>query len=36
MIYSIGHDIVENKRIARLIDQFGNRFIQRILTKQEL
>jgi len=36
MIYSIGHDIVENQRIAELIAAHGLRALQRILTPAEL
>ncbi len=36
MIYSIGHDIVENQRIADLIAAHGQRALQRILTPAEL
>lgn len=36
MIYGIGHDIVENKRIAYLWHRFGNRFIEKILSKAEI
>ena len=35
MIYGIGHDIVENKRIANLIKEHGDRFLDKILSKQE-
>lgn len=35
MIYAIGHDIVENTRIAQLLERAGEKFIQRILTKSE-
>ncbi|MBP9743140.1 MAG: holo-ACP synthase [Burkholderiales bacterium] len=36
MIYGVGHDIVENKRIAYLWHRFGNRFIEKILSKAEI
>lgn len=35
MIYGIGHDIVENNRINKLMDQYSNKFIQKILTPLE-
>ncbi len=35
MIYSIGHDIVENIRIAKIIAKYGQRFINRVLSKEE-
>ncbi|HMT02386.1 MAG TPA: holo-ACP synthase [Burkholderiales bacterium] len=35
MIYSIGHDIVENVRIAKIIAKYGQRFINRILSEEE-
>lgn len=35
MIYGIGHDIVENQRIAKLLEATGDKFIQRILTASE-
>lgn len=35
MIYSIGHDIVENQRIDKILKRFGERFIQRVLTFDE-
>ncbi len=35
MIYSIGHDIVENVRIAKIIANYGQRFINRILSEEE-
>lgn len=35
MIYGIGHDIVENQRIAKLLETAGDKFIQRILTPSE-
>ena len=34
-IYAIGHDIVENKRIKTLIDQYGQKFVQKILSASE-
>lgn len=36
MIYAIGHDIVENKRIGEIVAHYGSRGLQRILTKPEL
>ena len=35
MIYGIGHDIIENKRIDTLIETHGQRFLNKILTQQE-
>lgn len=34
-IIGIGTDIVDKKRISRLLDRFGDRFIERILSKEE-
>lgn len=35
MIIGIGTDIVEVQRIAKSLNRFGNRFVQRILTQRE-
>ena len=35
MIYGIGIDLVEPHRIARLLDKYGARFTQRVLTERE-
>src|SRR3990167_8866641 len=35
MIYAIGHDIVENKRIARMLEQYGQKFVEKILSPTE-
>lgn len=35
MIYGIGTDLVEMGRIARLVEKYGERFAQRILTPEE-
>jgi holo-[acyl-carrier protein] synthase len=35
MIYGIGIDVVEPQRIARLLDKYGERFAQRVLTPLE-
>lgn len=35
MIYGIGVDLVETPRIARLLEQFGERFARRVLTPLE-
>lgn len=35
MIFAIGHDIVENERIARLLDAYGQQFIDKILSNTE-
>jgi|SRR5579863_2989 len=34
-IYSIGHDIVENKRISVLIEKYGQQFIDKVLSVSE-
>ena len=36
MIYGIGHDIVENTRISRLLDMYGNKFASKILSSAEM
>ena len=36
MIVGIGVDIAETARVARLADEFGERFARRILTEDEL
>ena len=35
MIYGIGIDVIEVDRIAKSIDEFGERFLQRIFTEDE-
>jgi holo-[acyl-carrier protein] synthase len=35
MIFGIGVDLVETQRIARLLDQYGERFARRVLTELE-
>ena len=35
MIYGIGQDIVENRRISRVVDLYGQRFIDKVLSKSE-
>jgi holo-[acyl-carrier protein] synthase len=35
MIFGIGVDLVETSRIARLLDQYGERFARRVLTEME-
>lgn len=35
MIFGIGVDLVETDRIARLLDQYGERFARRVLTELE-
>ncbi len=35
MIFGIGVDLVETPRIARLLDQYGERFARRVLTELE-
>ena len=36
MIYAIGHDIVENQRIAAVVARYGQRSVARLLTALEL
>jgi holo-[acyl-carrier protein] synthase len=36
MIFGIGHDIVENVRIKRLLEQYGDNFSNKILSTNEL
>ena len=36
MIYGVGIDVVEPLRVARLIDRYGERFVRRVLTLEEL
>lgn len=36
MILGLGIDLVEIGRIARILDKFGGRFLQKILTRTEL
>ncbi len=36
MIYAIGHDIVENKRISEVLNRYGSRGLKRILTDAEI
>lgn len=35
MIYGIGIDIVEPRRVARLVEKYGERFARRVLTPLE-
>lgn len=35
MIYGIGIDVVEPRRIARLLEKYGERFARRVLTQRE-
>jgi holo-[acyl-carrier protein] synthase len=35
MIYGIGIDVVEPRRVARLIEKYGERFARRVLTPLE-
>ncbi len=35
MIYGIGHDIVENQRIAVLLEKYGDGFVNKILSTSE-
>ncbi len=36
MIYGIGIDVIQPHRVARLLEKYGERFINRVLTPQEL
>ena len=36
MIFAIGHDIVENRRIGDIIARYGSRGVMRILTPEEI
>jgi holo-[acyl-carrier protein] synthase len=36
MIYGVGTDLVQQDRIQRSLDRFGDRFVQRLLLQQEL
>jgi holo-[acyl-carrier protein] synthase len=36
MIYGIGVDIVHIKRIGRVVDRWGTRFLQKVFTEQEI
>ena len=36
MIYGIGTDLIEIKRVARVLERFGERFARRILCEPEL
>ncbi len=35
MIYGIGIDVIEPRRVARLMDKYGERFARRVLTPLE-
>lgn len=35
MIYGIGIDVVETHRVARLLEEYGERFARRVLTARE-
>ncbi|MFN8769606.1 MAG: holo-ACP synthase [Neisseriaceae bacterium] len=35
MIYGIGHDLVANYRIENLFDQYGQKLVNKLLTKHE-
>lgn len=35
MLFGIGHDIVDNERIAKLYHQYSERFVNKILSKTE-
>jgi holo-[acyl-carrier protein] synthase len=35
MIYGIGSDLVESRRMSRLLAKYGERFARRVLTAQE-
>jgi phosphopantetheinyl transferase (holo-ACP synthase) len=36
MIYGIGIDVIQPHRVARLLEKYGERFVQRVLTPLEL
>jgi len=36
MIYGIGVDIIRIDRIKRVVDKWGNRFIEKVFTKMEI
>ncbi len=36
MIFGIGVDVVQISRIGSLLDRWGDRFLQRVFTKQEI
>jgi holo-[acyl-carrier protein] synthase len=36
MIFGIGIDVVSTSRIARLIEKYGGRFLERIFSKEEI
>lgn len=36
MIYGIGIDVIQPQRVARLLEKYGERFVNRVLTPQEL
>ena len=36
MIFKVGNDIIETKRIGRLYEKFGNRFLKRVFTSKEI
>jgi holo-[acyl-carrier protein] synthase len=36
LIYGIGVDVLEPSRVARLLEQYGERFVRRVLTVDEL
>jgi holo-[acyl-carrier protein] synthase len=35
MIYGIGIDVIQPHRVARLLEKYGDRFVQRVLTPLE-
>ncbi|MGV3627698.1 MAG: holo-ACP synthase [Betaproteobacteria bacterium] len=35
MIYGIGIDVIQPHRVARLLEKYGDRFVQRVLTPVE-
>ena len=35
MIVGLGHDLCDAKRIERVIDRFGTRFLERVFTNTE-
>lgn len=36
MVYGIGIDVIQPQRVARLFEKYGERFVRRLLTSQEL
>ncbi|HDQ02982.1 MAG TPA: holo-ACP synthase [Deltaproteobacteria bacterium] len=36
MIYGIGIDLVENERVEKIIDKWGDKFLQRVFSEKEI